>query len=234
MRACVKYFAKTNGRKNFGSMYEDTDFGKDIHAGDRGAGERHEFETWRRPRSVPLLPISTRTSAGSRMPAAISSAWARSSGTRSSSCKQRAKWVGTWTSAASSRAIPLPLPRLPGDRRTGSIRCRLGSMLIPTMRDRRCARYGPLQAALRHRHQLPGRSRICSGECLIEVTAAGGSRPEFGHVPEVDGKHHGLARHVRWSAADDHSHRSPCLDAVVPSVVKKTRWTPVVAEPLGY
>ena len=33
MRACVKYFAETNGRKVFGSMYEDTDFGKDIHAG---------------------------------------------------------------------------------------------------------------------------------------------------------------------------------------------------------
>jgi branched-chain amino acid transport system substrate-binding protein len=33
MRACVKYFAETKGRKVFGSMYEDTDFGKDIHAG---------------------------------------------------------------------------------------------------------------------------------------------------------------------------------------------------------
>ncbi len=33
MRACVKYFAETKGKKVFGSMYEDTDFGKDIHAG---------------------------------------------------------------------------------------------------------------------------------------------------------------------------------------------------------
>jgi branched-chain amino acid transport system substrate-binding protein len=33
MRACVKYFAETKGRKIIGSMYEDTDFGKDIHAG---------------------------------------------------------------------------------------------------------------------------------------------------------------------------------------------------------
>lgn len=33
MRACVKYFAQTKGRKVIGSMYEDTDFGKDIHAG---------------------------------------------------------------------------------------------------------------------------------------------------------------------------------------------------------
>jgi branched-chain amino acid transport system substrate-binding protein len=33
MRACVKYFAETKGRKVIGSMYEDTDFGKDIHAG---------------------------------------------------------------------------------------------------------------------------------------------------------------------------------------------------------
>lgn len=33
MRACVKYFAQAKGRKVIGSMYEDTDFGKDIHAG---------------------------------------------------------------------------------------------------------------------------------------------------------------------------------------------------------
>src|SRR5262249_32955455 len=33
MRACVKYFSEAKGRKAFGSMYEDTDFGKDIHAG---------------------------------------------------------------------------------------------------------------------------------------------------------------------------------------------------------
>jgi branched-chain amino acid transport system substrate-binding protein len=33
MRACVKYFAETRGRKVIGSMYQDTDFGKDIHAG---------------------------------------------------------------------------------------------------------------------------------------------------------------------------------------------------------
>src|SRR5580698_8973297 len=33
MRSCVKYFAETKGKKIIGSMYEDTDFGKDIHAG---------------------------------------------------------------------------------------------------------------------------------------------------------------------------------------------------------
>jgi branched-chain amino acid transport system substrate-binding protein len=33
MRACVKYFAETKGRKVIGSMYQDTDFGKDVHAG---------------------------------------------------------------------------------------------------------------------------------------------------------------------------------------------------------
>ena len=32
-RSCVKYFAENRGKKVFGSMYEDTDFGKDIHAG---------------------------------------------------------------------------------------------------------------------------------------------------------------------------------------------------------
>jgi branched-chain amino acid transport system substrate-binding protein len=33
MRACVKYFAEVKGRKIIGSMYQDTDFGKDVHAG---------------------------------------------------------------------------------------------------------------------------------------------------------------------------------------------------------
>jgi branched-chain amino acid transport system substrate-binding protein len=33
MRACVNYFGNTKAKKTIGSMYEDTDFGKDIHAG---------------------------------------------------------------------------------------------------------------------------------------------------------------------------------------------------------
>ncbi len=33
MRACVKYFAEVRGRKVFGCMYQDTDFGRDILAG---------------------------------------------------------------------------------------------------------------------------------------------------------------------------------------------------------
>jgi branched-chain amino acid transport system substrate-binding protein len=33
MRACVKYFAEKKGAKIIGSMYQDTDFGKDVHAG---------------------------------------------------------------------------------------------------------------------------------------------------------------------------------------------------------
>src|SRR3984893_18411507 len=33
MRACVKYFADVKGAKVIGSMYQDTDFGKDCHAG---------------------------------------------------------------------------------------------------------------------------------------------------------------------------------------------------------
>lgn len=33
MRSCVKYFAETKGKKVIGSMYQDTDFGKDVHAG---------------------------------------------------------------------------------------------------------------------------------------------------------------------------------------------------------
>ncbi len=33
MRAGVKYFVEQKGRKTIGSMYQDTDFGKDVHAG---------------------------------------------------------------------------------------------------------------------------------------------------------------------------------------------------------
>src|SRR5580700_9028997 len=33
MRSCVKYFAEVRGRKVFGCMYQDTDFGRDILAG---------------------------------------------------------------------------------------------------------------------------------------------------------------------------------------------------------
>src|ERR1700686_1381021 len=31
MRACVKYFAETKGKKGIGSMYKDPDFGKAFH-----------------------------------------------------------------------------------------------------------------------------------------------------------------------------------------------------------
>jgi len=33
MRSCVKYFAEVKGRKVIGSMYQDTDFGRDVHGG---------------------------------------------------------------------------------------------------------------------------------------------------------------------------------------------------------
>ena len=33
MRAGVKYFVEQRGKKVIGSMYQDTDFGKDVHAG---------------------------------------------------------------------------------------------------------------------------------------------------------------------------------------------------------
>ncbi len=33
MRAAVKYFVQQRGKKTIGSMYQDTDFGKDVHAG---------------------------------------------------------------------------------------------------------------------------------------------------------------------------------------------------------
>src|SRR6185369_12755704 len=33
MRACVRYFVEVRGKKVIGSMYQDTDFGRDVHAG---------------------------------------------------------------------------------------------------------------------------------------------------------------------------------------------------------
>lgn len=33
MRACVKYFVAHRGKKTVGSIYQDTDFGRDVHAG---------------------------------------------------------------------------------------------------------------------------------------------------------------------------------------------------------
>ncbi len=33
MRAAVKYFVTSKGKKTIGSMYQDSDFGRDVHAG---------------------------------------------------------------------------------------------------------------------------------------------------------------------------------------------------------
>ena len=189
MRACVKYFAETKGRKVIGSMYQDTDFGKDIHA---GVVVQVNAMKLRLAGTAAFAPTTTDFNAPmTRLKEAgcdlicmgtivrdtiIILQTARKMGRDVEFCGQFA----SYSTAGGAR----------GDF--------------------------PLQAAIWHRHQLSGRGRLRGCDMPDRGAAAGGARPQPGYVPEVDGGDQRLARYVRWPAVDAHGERPPCLDPVVP------------------
>jgi branched-chain amino acid transport system substrate-binding protein len=214
MRSCVKYFAETKGRKVIGSMYEDTDFGKDIHAGVVAQVDAMKLKLGAVSTFSPTatdfnVHVTRLKEAGCDLvcmgtivrDTIIILQTARKMGWDVEFCGQFASY-----STAVAEA--------PGEPAEGFYSMSPGIYAYSEPRGSRG--HGPLQAALRHRHQLSGRGRLCGGGLPDRRSAAGGPRAESGHVPEVDGRHQGLARHVRWPAADDHTHGPPRLHAVVP------------------
>ena len=217
MRSCVKYFAETKGRKVFGSMYEDTDFGKDIHAG---------VVDQVNAMNLKLGAVATFSPTATDFNSHVS---------RHQGCGLRSRLHGhdraghdhhpaDGAQDGMGRGLLRSVRELfhrggRGTRGAG------GRLLLDVARGlclfRRSSSRGPrdhdtLQAALRHRHQLSRRGRLRGGGLPHRGAAAGRTRPEPGDLPEVDGKHQGLARHVRRSAADDHRQRPPRLHTIVP------------------
>jgi len=235
MRACVKYFGETKGRKVIGSMYEDTDFGKDIHAGvvDQVAAMKLKLGG-----VATFSPTATDFNAHvSRLKEAgcdfvcmgtivkdtiLILQTARKMGWDVEFCGQFASY-----STAVAEA--------PGEPAEGFYSMSPGVYAYPD--DPRPA-VREFTARYRQRFGIDvnylGEAGYAAAMCLTDVLQRAGRdlnldtfqksmegikdwRDIFGGPP------------LTITAADHHASTQSFL-----SVVKKTRWTPVVAEPLGY
>ena len=235
MRSCVKYFAETKGRKVFGSMYEDTDFGKDIHAGVVDQVNAMKLKLGAR-RGVPADRNRLQRS-GQRLKEAgcdlvcmgtivkdtiIILQTARKMGWDVDFCGQFA----TYSTAVAEA---------PGEPAEGFYSMSPGVYAYPD--DPRPA-VREITARYKQRFGIDinylGEAGYAAAVCLIEVLQRAGRdlnldtfqksmesikdwRDMFGGPP------------LTITATDHHASTQSFL-----SVVKKTRWTPVVAEPLGY
>jgi branched-chain amino acid transport system substrate-binding protein len=235
MRACVKYFAETKGRKVIGSMYEDTDFGKDIHA---GVVDQINVMKLQLAGTAAFSPTATDFNAQvTRLKEAgcdlicigtivrdtiIILQTARKMGWDVDFCGQFASY-----STAVAEA--------PGEPAEGFYSMSPGIYAYsddprPAVRE--------ITARYKQRFGIDinylGEAGYAAATCLVEVLQRAGRdlnldtfqksmeeikdwRDMFGGPP------------LTITATDHHASTQSFL-----SVVKKTRWTPVVAEPLGY
>ena len=235
MRSCVKYFAENRGRKVIGSMYEDTDFGKDIHA---GVVDQIGLMKLKLGAVATFSPTATDFNAHvSRLKDAgcdlvcmgtivrdtiIILQTARKMGWDVEFCGQFASY-----STAVAEA--------PGEPAEGFYSMSPGIYAYPD--DTRPA-VREVTARYKQRYGIDinylGEASYAAAMCLIDVLQRAGRdlnldtfqksmesikdwRDMFGGPP------------LTITATDHHASTQSFL-----SVVKKTRWTPVVAEPLGY
>ena len=218
MRACVKYFAETKGKKVIGSMYQDTDFGRDVHAGVVAQVDAMKLKlggiSASRPTDTDFNAQVTRLKEA-RCDLVCMGTIVKDT----IIILQTARKMG-WTDVefcGQFATYSTAVAEAPGEPAEGFYSMSPGVYAY----QRRSATGGArrdnaLQAAVWHRDQLPRRGRLCGGDVSVGRAAAGGTRPEPGHVPGVDGEHQGLARYLRWASADHHAGRPPRLDAVVP------------------
>jgi branched-chain amino acid transport system substrate-binding protein len=235
MRACVKYFAETKGSKVIGSLYQDTDFGKDIHAGVVTQVEAMKLKLGAvavsRPTDTDFNTQVTRMKEGGCdlvcmgtivRDTIIVLQTAHKMGWNPDFCGQFA----TYSTAVAEA---------PGEPAEGFYSMSPGLYAYPD--DSRPA-VRDVTARYKQRFGIDinylGEAGYAAASCLIEVLQRAGRdltmdtfqksiegikdwRDIFGGPP------------LTITAADHHASSQSFL-----SVVKKTRWTPVVAEPLGY
>jgi branched-chain amino acid transport system substrate-binding protein len=235
MRACVKYFAEVRGRKVFGSMYQDTDFGRDVHAGVVGQVKAMGLTLAATSASRPMdtdfnAQVARLKEAGCDMvcmgtivkDTVIILQTARKMGWAPDFCGQFA----TYSTAVAGA---------PGEPAEGFFSMSPGLYAYPD--DPRPA---VREVAARYKQRFGmdinylGEAGYAGAICLIEALQRAGRdlngdtfqqamertrdwRDMFGGPP------------LTITATDHHASTQSFL-----SVVKKTRWTPVVSEPLGY
>jgi branched-chain amino acid transport system substrate-binding protein len=235
MRACVKYFAEVRGKKNIGSMYQDTDFGRDVHAGVVAQVEAMKLKlggtSASRPTDVDFNAQVTRLKeAGCDLvcmgtivkDTIIILQTARKMGWDVDFCGQFA----TYSTAVAEA---------PGEPAEGFYSMSPGLYAYPD--DSRSA-VRDVTARYKQRFGIEinylGEAGYAGASCLIDALQRAGRdlnldtfqqamesikswRDIFGGPP------------LTITPTDHHASTQSFL-----SVVKKTRWTPVVGEPLGY
>jgi branched-chain amino acid transport system substrate-binding protein len=235
MRACVKYFVEIKGKKVIGSMYQETDFGKDCHAGVVAQLEATKLKLGgvaaSRPTDTDFNAQVTRLKeAGCDLvcmgtivrDTIIILQTARKMGWNVDFCGQFA----TYSTAVAEA---------PGEPAEGFYSMSPGLYAYPD--DPRPA-VRDVAARYRQRFGIDinylGEAGYAAAACLIDVLQRAGReltletfqasmetirdwRDIFGGPP------------LTITATNHHASNESFL-----SVVKKTRWTPVVAEPLSY
>ncbi|MFO1025244.1 MAG: ABC transporter substrate-binding protein [Acetobacteraceae bacterium] len=235
MRSCVKYFAEARGRKVFGSMYQDTDFGRDVHAGVvdqvKAMGLTLAAVSASRPTDTDFNPqVARLKEAGCEMVAmgtivkdtVIILQTARKMGWSPDFCGQFA----TYSTAVAEA---------PGEPAEGFFSMSPGLYAYPD--DPRPA---VRDVGMRYKQRFGidinylGEAGYAGAQCLIAALQRAGRdlnadtfqaamektkdwRDIFGGPP------------LTITPTDHHASTLSFL-----SVVKKTRWVPVVTEPLGY
>ena len=235
MRACVKYFAETKGSKIIGSMYQDTDFGKDIHAGVVAQVEAMNLKLGgvasSRPTDTDFNAQVTRLKeAGCDLvcmgtivrDTIIILQTAHKMGWNPDFCGQFA----TYSTAVAEA---------PGEPAEGFYSMSPGIYAYPD--DPRPA---VQEVAARYKQRFGidinylGEAGYAAAACLIEVLQ------RAGRDLSLDSFRQSMEQIKAWrdifggppltiTSTDHHASNQSFL-----SVVKKTRWTPVVPEPLGY
>jgi branched-chain amino acid transport system substrate-binding protein len=235
MRACVKYFAEVKGKKNIGSMYQDTDFGRDVHAGVVAQVEAMKLKlggtSASRPTDVDFNAQVTRLKeAGCDLvcmgtivkDTIIIMQTARKMGWDVDFCGQFA----TYSTAVAEA---------PGEPAEGFYSMSPG--LIAYSDDPRPEVRG-VTARYKQRYGIDinylGEAGYAGASCLIDALHRAGrdlNLDTFQHAMESlkDWRDIFGGPPLTITPTDHHASTQSFL-----SVVKKTRWTPVVGEPLGY
>ena len=191
-------------RRRSASMYQDTDYGRDVLAGAVAQAEAMGLKLGgtdrrtSRPTPISTAPMAKLRDANCDL---IVHGHHRQ-GHHDHPADRAQDGLECRISAAISPPIPRRWPRRRATRPRGSTRCRRRSTAIPTTRARRC---------MRSRRQFKktfgidvnylGEAGYTAASFIARGAGEGRPRPDAGQLHRRDGEHEGLARHLRRSAA---------------------------------
>jgi branched-chain amino acid transport system substrate-binding protein len=204
MRAGVKHFVEVNGKKTVGSMYQDTDFGRDVHAGVvaqlQAMGLKLAAETSHRPTDSDFnAAVQRQHEAGCDL---ICMGTIVKDTTLILQTIRKIDWnvdcCGQFASYSTAVA------EAPGEPAEGFY------AMAPAL-----YRYPDDPKGLWNRCELLGRGRLYLRNLHDRSTGKGRSGPDARQLHRRHGKHEGLARYIRRSGTFAKPDRPPRIKPVV-------------------